>query len=163
MKRAWTVVARVLVDTNVLVYAHDASDPGKQEQAIALLAALAPSGIGCLSAQNVAEFFWTVTRGPRPLLSVREAAGQVDRLAASWPILPVTGAVVVEASAGVRDHRFSYWDAQVWAAARLNQVAVVLSEDFADGSRVGGVRFLNPFASAFDLRTLLPGAPNSGS
>jgi predicted nucleic acid-binding protein len=149
-------VARVLVDTNVLVYAHDASDPTKQERAIELLAALARARVGCLSAQNLAEFFWTVTRSRRPLLTVREAAAQVDRLAASWPILDVTAPVIVEAATGVREHRFSYWDAQVWAAARLNQVTVVLSEDFADGSRVGGVRFVNPFAAAFDARTILP-------
>jgi predicted nucleic acid-binding protein len=149
-------VARVLVDTNVLVYAHDPADPSKQERAIDLLSALVGAGIACMSAQSLAEFFWIITRGRRPLLTIGEAAAQVERLAASWSILAVTGAVSVEASAGVRDHRLSYWDAQIWAAARLNQVALILSEDFADGSRIGGVRFLNPFAPAFDLRAVLP-------
>ena len=37
-------------------------------------------------------------------------------------------------------------EAQVWAAARLEHVPVVLSEDFADGCEIEGVRFVYPFA-----------------
>ena len=49
----------------------------------------------------------------------------------------------------------SYWDAQLWATARLNQVEVVLSEDFQDGRALDGVRFVNPFAPSFDLAALV--------
>ena len=38
--------------------------------------------------------------------------------------------IVLEAVRWVRDHRMAYWDAQVWATARLNQIPTVLSEDF---------------------------------
>jgi predicted nucleic acid-binding protein len=44
----------------------------------------------------------------------------------------------------------SYWDAQIWATARLNQVPVVFSEDFNTGSLIEGVRFINPLANEFD-------------
>ena len=148
-------MARALVDTNVLVYAHDPADAAKQQRAIAVLAALAEAGAGCFSSQVLAEFYWSVTRGRRPLLTPEEAGAQVDRLCAGWPVLAVTASIVSEATAGVRHHRFSYWDAQLWATARLNQVAVVLSEDFASGSRVGGVRFVNPLVPAFDVASLL--------
>ena len=37
----------------------------------------------------------------------------------------------------------------VWAAAKLNGVANVLSEDFQDGGLIEGVRFLDPFAPGF--------------
>jgi hypothetical protein len=36
----------------------------------------------------------------------------------------------------------------------VHGVPNVLSEDFSDGALVEGVRFLNPFADAFDLRLL---------
>jgi predicted nucleic acid-binding protein len=147
-------VARALVDTNVLVYAHDPGEHAKQGRAIELLSALADAGAGCFSAQVIAEFYWTVTRGRRRLLTAEQAADQVERLCASWPVLAVTAAVVAEATAGVRNHRLSYWDAQIWAAARLYQIPVVLSEDFADGSRLGGVRFVNPFRPGFDPSSL---------
>jgi predicted nucleic acid-binding protein len=145
----------VLVDTNVLVYAHNPFDLAKRERAIEVLSTLADADAGCFSAQTLAEFFWTATRGRRSLLTMAEAAAQVDRLATSWPVLDVTAAVVREATAGVLGHQISYWDAQIWAAARHNQVPIVLSEDFADGSRVAGVRFVNPFRPAFELSAFL--------
>ena len=147
-------MATVLVDTNILVYAHDAADTVKQQRAIEVLTALAHRAAGCFSAQNLSEFYWTATRGRHPLLTPKEAAAQVDRLAASWPILDVTPFVVLEATRGVTAHRLSFWDAMVWAVARLNQVPVVLSEDFAHGSRVGGVRFVNPFERGFRVSSL---------
>ena len=55
----------------------------------------------------------------------------------AFPLLPLTGPVVLEALRGVREHMLSYHDAQIWAVARLGQVAVVLSEDFKAG---GGTR-----------------------
>jgi predicted nucleic acid-binding protein len=51
----------------------------------------------------------------------------------------------------------SYYDAQIWACARVNRIPLVLSEDFADGTVVEGVRFANPFAEGFDLDALLAG------
>ncbi|WP_375504921.1 hypothetical protein [uncultured Nostoc sp.] len=39
----------------------------------------------------------------------------------------------------------TFWDAQIWATARLNQIEEVYTEDFASGARVEGVRFTNPF------------------
>lgn len=45
----------------------------------------------------------------------------------------------------MRDHALGCFDAQIWAVARLNQVPFGLSEDFAAGSIVEGVTFLNPF------------------
>jgi hypothetical protein len=51
----------VLVDTNVLVYAHDRGEPEKQARAIEVLARLEDNHNGRLSVQMLAEFF-SVTR-----------------------------------------------------------------------------------------------------
>jgi predicted nucleic acid-binding protein len=142
----------VLVDTNLLVYAWDPADAHKQERAIATLDGLHSAGAGRLSAQSLAEFFAAVTRGAKPRLTPAKAARQVEGLAASWPVLDVTPLVVIEATRGVADHHLSYWDAQLWATARLNQIPVIFSEDFASGSVLKGVRFVDPFHSGFDLR-----------
>jgi len=52
-------------------------------------------------------------------------------------------------------HRFSFWDAQIWATARLNQISVVFSEDFSVGASVEGIRFTNPFGPEFRLREIV--------
>jgi predicted nucleic acid-binding protein len=50
----------------------------------------------------------------------------------------------------------AYWDAQIWASARMNQISLVLSEDFGEGVVIDGVRFINPFGSDFNIENLLP-------
>ena len=43
----------------------------------------------------------------------------------AFPLLPLTGPVVLEALRGVGEHMLSYYEAQIWAVARLGQVGVV--------------------------------------
>ncbi|MFW6135984.1 MAG: PIN domain-containing protein [Chloroflexota bacterium] len=85
-----------------------------------------------------------------------EAEGQLRALARVWPVIPVTAGPVVEAVRGVREYRFSFWDAQIWAAARVHRVPTVLSEDFNAGAVIEGVRFVDPFAEDFQLRSIEP-------
>jgi hypothetical protein len=46
---------------------------------------------------------------------------------------------VLEAVRGVQRYRLSYWDALIWATAKLNGVPNVLSEDFNTGSQLEAV------------------------
>ncbi len=142
---------RALVDTNVLVYAYDRSEPEKQVRTLDVLDQLEARRAGVISSQMLGEFFVAVTRRIAAPLTVAEAYERMLAYVSSWPTLSVTPATALEAARGVRDHRLSYWDAQVWAAAKLNQVAVILSEDCNPGASIEGVRYVNPFAEGFDL------------
>ena len=51
----------------------------------------------------------------------------------------------------MRDHSLSFYDDQIWACAMVDDVPVVLSEDFQDGQVIEGIRFVNPFAEGFEL------------
>jgi predicted nucleic acid-binding protein len=144
-------VPAVLIDTNVLVYAYDRGEHDKQRQAIAVLAHLNTLGVGRLSVQVLGEFFRAVTRSAPPILKSAEAVRQVEYLARGWPVVDLTPMIVLEAVRGVREYRLSYWDAQIWATARLNQIPVVFSQDFGGRSVLGGVRFVNPLAAGFTL------------
>lgn len=135
---------RVLVDTNILVYAYDRSEP-KQQQALEVLNQLVITGKGVLSTQVLAEFFVTVTRKIPSPLDVPTAYERIQNYLRSWSVIDINGWVILEAVRGVRDYQFSYWDAQIWAVARLNQIALVYSEDFNVGSVIEGVQFVNPF------------------
>jgi len=141
----------VLVDTNVLVYAYDMGEAVKQERALQVLDALQGAGTGQLSTQTLAEFFRVTTRESRRLLTVAEATEQVEKLVRAWSVLEVTPMIVLEAARGVRDHQLAFWDAQVWATARLNQIPTVFSEDFKSGSVVEAVHFVDPFQAQFNI------------
>jgi predicted nucleic acid-binding protein len=147
---------RILVDTNILLYAYDRSEPTKQPKALAVLDGLASNGLGVLTSQILAEFFVNAIRKLRPPLTIEEAYGCIENYLLSWETRDITGAIVLEAVRGVRTHRMAYWDAQVWASARMSQIPVVFSEDFGDEAVVEGVRFINPFGSNFKIAAWLP-------
>jgi predicted nucleic acid-binding protein len=95
---------------------------------------------------------WLRKLEPRP--DPTTVQREVERLMLAFPVLPLTGPVVLEALRGVREHLLSHYEAQIWAVARLGQVAVVLSEDFNPGAVLDGVSFTNPLDPAFDLAAL---------
>lgn len=140
-----------LVDTNVLVYAYDPTDSSKRSRATAILEQLGGSKRGAVSPQVLGEFFVTVTRKIPSPLTLEQAERSVTNYMRSWQMCALNGWTVLEAIQGVHRYRMSYWDALIWATAELNQIPVVLSEDFNDGSLLGGVRFVNPFAQDFKL------------
>lgn len=147
----------VLVDTNVLVYAFDPEDGVKQARAIEVLGYLVIGDLGYLSTQVLGEFFVVTTTKLRTPLPIAEAYGRLEDLALAWRVLPITPLIALEAARGVRDHRLPYWDALVWATARLNQIPTILSEDSALSARrepLEGVRCRNPFTPAFTLADL---------
>jgi predicted nucleic acid-binding protein len=139
----------ILIDTNLLVYLYDTGSPGKAAQAQRVLDRLEMTHSGRLSVQCLAEFMNVSTRKLDPPLSRAEAFDQVSLFTRMWPIFDLTPLIVLEAARGARDHSLAYYDAQIWAAARLNQVTVVFSEDFSDGQVLEGVRFVNPFSADF--------------
>ncbi|MSP12908.1 MAG: PIN domain-containing protein [Chloroflexi bacterium] len=146
----------ILIDTNILVYSYDRGEYVKQGSAINTLFRLKMTGAGRLSTQVLAEFYVATTRSIRgvpPKLSGYEAANQVEDFLLAFPVFDVTAPIVLEAVRGVRDHRLPFFDAQLWATARLNQIPVILSEDFASGTYLDGVRIINPFAPDFDLES----------
>jgi predicted nucleic acid-binding protein len=147
-------VPRYLLDTNLLVYGFDSTEGEKQERALDTVARVGRGPSGALPAQALAEFCRVALGKLDPPLSPEETYRQVELYERAFPVLALTPAVVLEAVRGVRDHAFAYFDAQIWAAARLNQIPVVLSEDFATGATVEGVTFLNPLEPTFDLSTL---------
>jgi len=144
----------VLIDTNLLIYLFDQNDPAKQTRAQEVLEYLETSGLGRLSVQNLAEFISASTRRLVPPLSAEKAQAQATRFAQTWHIFDLTTPIVLEAARGLRQYGLSYYDAQIWATARLNQVSLILSEDFQDGLVLEGVKFINPFSAEFDLLTL---------
>src|SRR3954453_8659620 len=141
---------QVLIDTNILVYAHQPSETAKYDRATQVVQVLAENGSGRLSAQILGEFLDATTRGQRPILSVRDALRQVTVLVNAFPAFDLTALIVLEAARGVREHQLSYFDAQIWATARLNQVRAIFTEDFTHGRRVEGVQFLNPLLTSSD-------------
>jgi predicted nucleic acid-binding protein len=140
----------ILIDSNILIYAYDHRSPIRSERALAVLDALSSMGLGRLSVQCLSEFFNVVYQKAK-ILPLEDAYNQTQVLSQSFTTFPLTPIIVVEAMRGVRDHQLNYWDALIWASAKLNQVSYVFSEDFSSGSTIEGVQFINPFIDSFSI------------
>ena len=131
------------LDTNVLVYAFDASEPAKRARAVALLEDEALDVV--VSAQVLNEFYWTVTRKLDPKVP-DDVAQDVVRGLALGRVVPVDAALVEEAIALARRHDLSLWDAGIVVAAQRAGCHELLTEDLANGQAFGGVTVRDPFA-----------------
>lgn len=141
---------RYLVDSNILVYTLDVRDPDKRQRAKEVIRRVALSGSAALPVQSLSELSNVCLRKLEPALKPHEVRREIEKLYTAFKVIPLTAPVVMEALRGVDEHQFSYYDAQIWATARLAQMPVVLSEDFHSGATLDGVSFLNPFEPAFD-------------
>jgi predicted nucleic acid-binding protein len=135
----------VFVDTNVLVYARDSSEPEKQPAALEWIDRLWATRLGRISIQVLNEYYVTVTRKLSPGLPVEEAREDVRALS-TWDPVPLDVACVEEAFSVQEDHAIPYWDALIVAAARRAGAAYLLTEDLQDGQGLDGVVVLDPFS-----------------
>jgi predicted nucleic acid-binding protein len=151
--------APVFVDTNVLVYARDASEPLKQPVAAEWLRELWMEQRGRTSMQVLSEYYATVTRKLRPGISSDDAWEDVAALL-SWEPQEIDRGVLARAREIERRHSLSWWDAMIVAAAQLQNCTVLLSEDLQHGWTCGTVVVRNPFvASIEEARTSYTAVP----
>lgn len=143
-----------LIDSNILVYAHDSREHIKQQQAVELVDVLTYRGLTILSVQCLTEFFRTVRwKLPEPLTHA-EALEQIELFTRTCRVLDLTPDAVVEGCKASVQYGLSFWDSLIWAVARVNSVSQILSEDAEHDRLIGGVRYLNPFHPDFDLQAV---------
>jgi len=136
---------RAFVDTNVLVYAHDAEAGQKLERARELVRSLWGGRTGCLSIQVLQEFFVTVTRKLPTALDSPTAAAVVEDYA-RW-IVHEPGATDVLAAIELHEQeQISFWDAMVVRSAAALGCDFLYTEDLNAGQRYDGVLIVDPFA-----------------
>ena len=135
--------APTFVDTNVLVYAHDASDP-RRSTAQGVLDELWESRSGTLSTQVLQEFYVVVTRKFATPLPPR-IAREVVALYGQWPVIQIDLALILEASRLEERHQLSFWDSLIVVAAGRAGASRLLTEDLQAGRRFSGIKIENPF------------------
>jgi predicted nucleic acid-binding protein len=140
-----SMTAKVLFDTNVLVYAAmgTGSDEPKRRRALALI----DSEEFGTSAQVLQEFYVTVVRKAARPLPVDLALEWIEQWVA-FPCQQIDHQLVRIAIERSARFRISYWDAAILAAAEAMGAHTVYSEDLNDEQEYGTVRVVNPFISS---------------
>ena len=141
------MTAMVFVDTNVFVYARDASEPEKQAAAETWLRQLWLEQRGRTSMQVLSEYYTVVTHKLKPGLSPEDAWEDVTALLA-WEPQPIDGNILARAHTIEKRYGFSWWDAMIVAAAQLQDCSVLLTEDLQHGVECEGIIIQSPFAAS---------------
>lgn len=138
------MTAKVFVDSNVLIYAHDVDAGMRHEKSAQRIRGLWASGGGLLSTQVLQEFYVNVTQKiPAPI--PRDAAGELVRTYKSWVKSAITPETVIRASEIGETWKISFWDGLILAAAEQDGAPELLTEDLNHGQIIAGVRVVDPF------------------
>lgn len=131
------------LDTNVLVYAYDVSDPTKQRVAQDFVRRAVAGGL-VISTQVLAEFAATLLHKLVPAPSSEDVIALLDTLAPIRLIPPDHDTIrrAVEARAAYGLH---FYDGMIVAAAERAGCERIWSEDFNPGQKYFGVTVSNPF------------------
>ena len=133
------------LDTNVLIYAFSKASGDVAKTRIARdWVNREDWGV---TLQVLQEFYVNAVRTPHQL-GHDDALAMIEEIASSRPVAVIDIPLMRHALQLKSRYRISYWDAAVVAGARRLGASVLVSEDLAHGQDYGGVRVLNPFASA---------------
>jgi predicted nucleic acid-binding protein len=132
------------LDTNILVYAYDPSDPTKQRVAQEFLLRALDGGI-VTSTQILAEFVATLLHKLSPPASPQDVLAILDALSPLKVISPDSATIrrAVEARAQNGIH---FYDAMIVSAAERAACGRILSEDLNAGQSYFSIPVHNPFA-----------------
>ncbi len=137
---------RIFLDTNVLVYAFDDSDPAKKNRSLEILEQVGKQLQAVVSTQVLQEFYVAVLRKLKQPLSEDEAEGAVQHFA-KLPVVLIDKAMILSAVRTSRIHQLSLWDALIVQSATESGCRRLLTEDLQHGQRFGSLQIENPFLS----------------
>ena len=135
---------RYFVDTNILMYAHDAAAGEKHARAKALVEELWETRSGVVSTQVLQELAVNLRRKAKKPLDAKAVRDVVSDYLA-WQVIVNGGESILEAIDFEARYQISFWDALVVQAAQASGAEVLYSEDLSDGQKYGSVRVINPF------------------
>jgi len=136
---------KVFWDTNVLVYAFDASSPQKRDTSRVLLREGIRNGAICFSWQVIQEFANVALHKFERPMPIAELKNFVDNVL--FPHCDVYPSRTLYARA-LEIHaktQYRFYDCLIVAGAVEAGVETMYSEDLQDGRRIGSVRIVNPF------------------
>ena len=136
-----------MLDTNVLVYAYDASETRRRGIAKALLDDVWNVGGGVLTLQNLSEFFFAVTRKvqkPVPIVTAKTIVADILR-SSRWTVIDRNAGTLMKAMEIVATVRAPFWDAFIAAWMLEHGIEVIVTENEKDFKNIPGITVVNPF------------------
>ena len=137
-----------LVDTNILVYSYDASEPDKQRIcSILLKKCWAQETSYAIALQNLSEFYVVVTKKIDNPLSKEIAKNIINDIIEfnNWQVLELNETSIITAIDLSIKYNIHYWDAILCATMKQNGITNVFTENTKDFGKIPWMTAVNPF------------------
>jgi predicted nucleic acid-binding protein len=136
---------KYFLDTNILVYSFDGSQPAKQKISRQLIKRGLEEGIGCISYQVIQEFLNVATRKFTVPIAYKDSRIYLSTVLE--PICEVYASIDLyhRALELVERWKYAFYDALIIAAALQNNCTILYSEDLQDGQIIQELKIVNPF------------------
>jgi predicted nucleic acid-binding protein len=138
-----SIVSKIFIDTNILVYSIDKRDAKKRKRARTVLTKTVESHNPVISTQVIQEFYVVATtKLNADRLIVKNIVHNLRHME-----IVNNDLELVEQSIDISIiSQLSFWDSLIVAAAEKANCEFILSEDLSSGRIYRGVTVLNPFA-----------------
>lgn len=110
------MTAKLFVDTNILIYAHDIDAGEKHSIAQKLIMELWENRLGVLSIQVLQEFYVNVTRKIADPLTPAQARSIID-IYSHWELVLNSAATILRGSEIQERYKLSFWESLIVASA----------------------------------------------
>jgi predicted nucleic acid-binding protein len=136
---------KFFLDTNILIYSFDASQPDKQKISRDLIKVGLEKGIGCISYQVIQEFLNVATRKFAVPISYDDS--RIFLLTVLEPLCEVYASIdLFHRTLELAERwKYTFYDALIIAAALQNRCTILYSEDLQDGQIIHELKITDPF------------------
>lgn len=134
-------------DTNIIVYAYDASEEKKREICASLLERVYEKEIvGIVSNQILGELFKVLTENIEKPISIEDARLIIEDIidSDSWTKINYSQETVRRAIITVKLHKVPFWDAVIAETMKENGIFALYTENEKDFKKVPGIKVINP-------------------
>lgn len=134
---------KCFLDTNLLIYVWDNSEPDKKNLIKSFLNSIKKNSCPVISTQTLGEFFNVAVKK----LGLTKDQGYVicEEYSKMFPVYEITTENVLHAMQLSKTTQFSYWDSLILAMAIDTGCTVLYSEDLNSGQEIEGLKIVNPF------------------
>ena len=133
------------LDTNILIYAFDRSQPSKRKTAEKLIVQGVRESRAIINWQVAQEFLSLATKKFKKALNPNEVDKILNELLRPlWKVSP-TPELFQDSLHINKISKYSFYDSLILASAKAARCGVIYSEDFQHNQVVEDVRIMNPF------------------
>jgi predicted nucleic acid-binding protein len=138
-------VAKIFIDTNILVYTLDKHDKNKQKTARKTVKSIVENNNAVISTQVLQEFYNICTM--KLHLPPLKAKGYMHNYSENLEVAQNSCEIIERGIDISIISQISFWDALILAAAEYSKCSEIVTEDLNDGQIINGIRINNPFAA----------------